>query len=388
MGLSCMKKVRHVVIAIPCLNRGGTEMQTLCLVKALVFSGFRVTVLCYFEYDRAVVDEYRAAGGDVVLMDMVRSIGQLSFVGKLRNTIAGLKPDVVHVQYMTPGALAIVAARLAGARRVLATVHQPYSSWHSPLWKVLLRLSALLCDHFIAVSLAAESSWFGRSRDIADVPDSLLPKHFTLHNAVDVSCVQVLAASEEAARLRSGYAESGCFVFGYIGRLSHEKGADILFDAFELLAQRYAAVCLLVVGDGPERASLEHRYGVRQWWRRVTMAGRQDWENAMRHFAAMDAVVVPSRFEGFGLSAVEAMAASLPVVASDAGGLGEIIAHGQNGLLFECGNVSGLLACMERLLLEPQTRRRLCLDARRRASDFDIELFNRKIRKLYNTPLS
>ncbi|NTV20912.1 MAG: glycosyltransferase [Chlorobium limicola] len=382
-----MKKARHVVIAIPCLNRGGTEMQTLCLVKALVFSDFRVTVLCYFEYDRAVVDEYRAAGGDVVLMDMVRSIGQLSFAGKLRNTIAGLKPDVVHVQYMTPGALAIVAARLAGARRVLATVHQPYSSWHNPLWKGLLRLSALLCDHFIAVSLAAESSWFGSCRDIADVPDSLLPKHFTLHNAVDVGRVQALVASEEAAGLRRRHHESDCFVFGYIGRLSHEKGADIFFDAFELLAQRYAAVCLLVVGDGPERSSLEHRYGVRQWWRRVAMAGRQDWENAMRHFAAMDAVVVPSRFEGFGLSAVEAMAASLPVVASDAGGLGEIIANGQNGLLFECGNVSGLLACMERLLLEPETRRRLACDAGRRASDFDIELFNRKIRKLYNTPL-
>lgn len=377
----------YVVIAIPCLNRGGTEMQTLHLVRALVHFGHKVSVLCYFEHEPTVVDEYRSAGAFVMLMGIDRGIGQASFVWTLRNALAECAPDAVHVQYMTPGALAIVAARFAGIRTVYATVHQPYSSWHTPLWKLLLRCSALLCKHFIAVSLAAESSWFGSSRDIGDVSDPLLPKHFTLHNAVDVSRVQALVESEEAAGLRSRYHESGCFVFGYIGRLSHEKGVDILFDAFELLSERYAGICLLVVGDGPERSSLEHRYGVRQWWRRVTMAGRQDWENAMRHFAAMDAVVVPSRFEGFGLSAVEAMAVSMPVVASDAGGLGEIIANGQNGLLFECGNVSGLLACMERLLLEPETRRRLACDAGRRASDFDIELFNRKIRKLYNTPL-
>lgn len=384
MGLSCMKKVRHIVIAIPCLNRGGTEMQTLCLVKALVFSGFRVTVLCYFEYDRAVVDEYRVEGCKVMLMNMDRSISRMALIVRLRSVFIDLKPDVIHVQYMTPGALAVIAARLSGVHQVFATVHQPYSSWHSPVWKILLRSSAFLCDHFISVSQKAESSWFGTSHNFTDYERIALPKHFTIHNAVDIDLVETLTQSEEAMALKKKICESGHFIFGYIGRLSYEKGVDILFDAFDILAQQYKSIDLVIVGDGPEMATLRDRYSSKVWWGNVRFVGKQSWKNAIQYLSVMDAVVVPSRFEGFGLSAVESMAASKPVIASDAGGLGEVIENNRSGLLFRNENVVDLASAMVMLLKYPEDCLRLACNAKRRSNMFDVKRFNENIHDLYN----
>jgi L-malate glycosyltransferase len=358
-------------------------MQTLYLVKALVRFGHKVRVLCYFEHEPAVVDEYRLEGADVLLMGIDRGIRQASFVGILRKELAGCAPDAVHVQYMTPGALAIVAARLAGIRTVYATVHQPYSSWHSPLWKLLLRCSSLLCTHFMVVSRIAEESWFGSSRLMTGTEAGSLPRHFTLHNAVDTAAVRDLVRSEAALALKHSYCRVNRVIFGYVGRLSHEKGADVLFDAFALLAGRHAGAFLLVVGDGPERTALESHCRNEGLHERVFFAGKLSWSEAMQHLAVMDAIVVPSRFEGFGLSAVEAMAAAKPVIASRAGGLSEIITHGHDGLLFENGNHRELSAMMEMLLLHPVKRAGFSRQAFQRASDFDVAHFNRKIRKLY-----
>ncbi|NTV97590.1 MAG: glycosyltransferase family 4 protein [Chlorobiaceae bacterium] len=372
-----------VLIAIPCLGRGGTEIQTLYLVRVLVRSGYKVCVLCYFEHDDSVVDEYRTVGCTVQLMGMARSMGPAAVVGALRKAISAFSPDVVHVQYMTPGALSILAARLAGVKTVVATVHQPYSAWHSPVWKILLRMSALLCNHFISVSLNAEISWFGNGVCIDDCAAHHLPRHFTIHNAVDVALVENLMQTACAGDLTGKNADAKGFVFGYIGRLSHEKGVDVLVDAFGILAGRYCNIRLLVVGGGPERAILDARYSSCDWWKRVLFAGTQSWENAMRHLTAMDAVVVPSRFEGFGLSAVEAMAGSRPVIVSAAGGLSEIVENNRSGLIFENESVADLVTRMELILLQPAFKYGLSVEAKRRAKEFDVDHFNRRISRFY-----
>lgn len=372
-----------VLVAIPCLYRGGTEIQTLYLVKALKFDGHEVCVVCYFESDPLVVEEYRSAGCDVMLMGLTRGLGSMAFIGRLRQMLAEERPDIVHIQYMTPGALAIVAARLAGVSRIFATVHQPYSEWHSPLWKLMLRSSAMLCNHFISVSLTAEKSWFGSGHVLMDAQRHPFPWHFTIYNAVDTGSVSELVRSPEALELKNRYGAGDCFVFGYAGRLSREKGLDILFEAFAGLAGQYRNFSLLVIGEGSEKTVLESRYRESSWWDRVSFVGRMSWNETMMHIAAMDVVVVPSRFEGFGLIALEAMAASKPVIASRAGGLVEIISHEENGMLFDVGDSAGLSEMMKRIFLDFSLRSSLADRAVRRASDFDTQYFERKIRNLY-----
>lgn len=373
-----------VCVAIPCLNRGGTEMQTLYLVRALKLSGHVVEVVCYFQYDTVVVGEFEASECTVTLMNLDRKAGAFATTRSLRTYFASRRPDVVHVQYMAPGALPILAARLAGVRRVFATVHQPYTKSHGVHAMVLLRSAALMCDHFIAVSEVAEKSWFGGSGGNASGTFDRYPQHFTLHNAVDVEMVSGLASVSKHTSLGLNGLVS-YFIFGYVGRLRHEKGVDILFEAFAKVSGTHEEARLLVVGDGPDLPFLKERFGREPWWRNVLFTGEQSWEEAMKYFSLMDTVVVPSRFEGFGLTAVEAMASSLPVIASRTGGLGEIVCHGESGLLFENGNVKELEQAMELLLGDSAMRERLSFNAKKRAEFFDIRLYNERIISFYNS---
>ncbi|MCF8383429.1 MAG: glycosyltransferase family 4 protein [Chlorobium sp.] len=375
----------NVLIAIPCLLRGGTEMQTLYLVKALVKAGHNVEIICYFEFDMKVVEEFGGSEGRVILLNLDRSSGFLRIIGELRKCFAGRRPDAVHVQYMAPGALAIIAARLAGIRIVLATVHQPYTVSHGPHAKMILRVAAKLCDSFISVSRNVEQSWFGNSCGDPLHDSEHFLKHCTLYNAVDAARVIELSGSPTDDILAIREKNGSMFIFGYLGRVRHEKGLDILFEAFAQLSKKYNNTRLLIVGDGPDLPVLKETYGHESWWPYVLFAGEMPWENAMRYFFAVDAVVVPSRFEGFGLSAVEAMAASKPVIASRAGGLSEIITHGLDGLLFQNGSNKELSAMMEVLLLDPVKRAELSRNAHQRASDFDVVHFDRKIRNLYKS---
>jgi len=372
----------RVLLAIPCLMRGGTEMQSLYHAKALLSGGYTVDVVCYFEFDKGVVDDFRQAGCTVSLLHLKRGGGKSAFISVMKDFYRASRPDVLHVQYMTPGALSIIAARLAGLTTILATVHQPYTRAHGLMALILLRASALLCTKFFAVSKAAERSWFGSSNDCEK--QLRFSRHCTIHNAVDTQRVAALSGSVQAAVLKQHYRFSDVFVFGYIGRLSHEKGVDILFEAFGKLAQRRNGIRLLVVGDGEEKAELERTFGSEIWWSSIAFAGKQTWETAMAHLAAMDAVVVPSRFEGFGLSAVEAMAAAKPVIASDTGGLSEIVRHGKSGLVFQNGDVTELAGLMDELVENASLRNLLAEDAKKCAETYDISVYEKKIISYYN----
>jgi len=117
----------------------------------------------------------------------------------------------------------------------------------------------------------------------------------------------------------------------------------------------------------------------------VVIAGLQTWENAMKHLRLIDVLVVPSRFEGFGLSAVEGMAASLPVIASNTGGLKEIIQDGESGLLFGTGNIEELTERMLRLYDDKALIQSVSARARERAMEFDAENYNFKVEHFYNS---
>ena len=130
-----------VTIAIPCLLQGGTEFQTLQLARVLRGAGHEVSVCCYFERDPAMVARFEETGARVELLGLDRSTSLLRLLGELRKWFAAAKPDVVHVQYMAPGFVPVLAARLAGVPRVFATVHQPATP-HGWKARLLLRLAA------------------------------------------------------------------------------------------------------------------------------------------------------------------------------------------------------------------------------------------------------
>jgi glycosyltransferase involved in cell wall biosynthesis len=158
-------------------------------------------------------------------------------------------------------------------------------------------------------------------------------------------------------------------VIAFVGRLVTTKGLRTLLEAAQILHRANKPFTVLIVGDGPERRSLESSINALQLSGIVRFAGRLDARQLEVLLTSVSIVVVPSvGGEVFGLALAENMLRGLPVVASNLGAFVEVL--GDAGLTFETGNSVALAAQLLRLLDDPQLRTTLGRRARERASEF------------------
>jgi glycosyltransferase involved in cell wall biosynthesis len=333
-----------------------------------------------------MVSEFNTNNCEVLLLKLNRNISSLKFMKTLRNVFKKNNPELVHVQYMAPGMLPIVAARLAGVKKVLATVHQPYTRSHGIKAKLFLRFSSMLCKHIIVVSKNAEISWFGSGIEFSEIPENKkLPKHFTIYNAIDVKRLNSIKNNVDVLKERQKLkTNKDSLIFGMVSRLSPEKGIDIALEAFKRVIKEKYDAHLLIVGGGNEEDKLKEMFKALKISENVTFYGETNWADAMKQMALMDVVIVPSRFEGFGLSAAEAMAMCKPVLASDVFGLKEVVIDKKTGLTFTSENVIDLTQQLLKLLNNPEMLKKLGDTGFEHATlKFSTKVFKTKINKLY-----
>ncbi|WP_192349197.1 glycosyltransferase [Algoriphagus sp. Y33] len=374
------KKV--VGIGIPCLLVGGTEIQTLSLVKALVFETYLVDVICYFEFDPVMVKQFEETGARVTLLQWSRSMGAVQFIRCLVNVISTLNPIIFHVQYMAPGALPIVAARLAGVKKVIATVHQPKTASHGRFSGFILRSASKLCTSFLSVSKSTEESWFGSSHEFSlEKNYQKVFRHCTIYNSLDTAAIDL-----EVSQLSSMQSTDEVIRIGTVCRLNYVKGVDTLIEAFYILWKKDSeGIQLLIYGEGDDELRLKKMVADLGIGRAVLFYGKLAPSEVLPATAQMNIVVVPSRFEAFGLYAAEAMCIGKPVVASDTFGLAEVITDQETGLLFPVENTTELAEKLRSLIKDPSLRARLGQAARKSIKvRFDYTDYKKKVAKLYD----
>jgi glycosyltransferase involved in cell wall biosynthesis len=272
--------------------------------------------------------------------------------------------DLVHLHSPTAAGLgpAALAARLAGVPATLVTYHQVQPDRHPWRTRAINRaLHAGVIRAAIAVSHGVRSTLIAN----AGIPGGRIA---VIPNGVDVAPGPAHHETCDAAPAGLGERGPREIRIGYFGRLSPEKGVDLLLDAVRLLADRLPTARTFVVGEGPERLALEARAESLGLAGRVRFLGfRADARALMRQ---VDIVLHVPRYEGQGLAVVEAMAAERPVVASDApGGLSEVVVDGETGLLVSTGSAAATAEAVERLAADPRERERLGRNGRRRVEE-------------------
>ncbi len=168
----------------------------------------------------------------------------------------------------------------------------------------------------------------------------------------------------------------------FVGRVARSKGADVALEAFGMLADRFEGLELVFAGSGGCEGELRRRC------RRLGIQGRVRFEGVVSRerleelYSTSVALLMPSRREGFGLAALEAMAHGTPPVVSSAGGLPEVVEHGRSGLVVE-PEPGEVAEALEELLTSPEAWRRLSEGGRRRAAGFSWERTAREYHRIY-----
>lgn len=345
---------KTVIIGVPVLLLGGTEIHILTFVEALRSGGYDVTICCYYEFDESIVRRFRNAGANVILMKYERAKGLWYLAKGLIKLFREQRPDIVHIQYLAPGFIPIIAGRLAGIRTVFATVHIAGSVAHGRKAKLLLRSAAKLCTAFFCVSKGVEEFWF-RSSQVFDPAKIVIGRrHYTIYNAVDTEKITRTIKGTDKNALRASLGLGKKTILGIVGRLAHQKGHVVLLNALVTVLQKFPDVILLVIGKGPDRESLEQRVESLGIKKHIIWLGERGQEEVFRLYSIMDIFIMPSLYEGFGLAAAEAMAAGLPVVGTEVDGLSEIIEDGKTGYLVAAGNTAELAESIIKILSNPE----------------------------------
>ncbi|MDG3012794.1 glycosyltransferase family 4 protein [Rhodococcus sp. D2-41] len=155
----------------------------------------------------------------------------------------------------------------------------------------------------------------------------------------------------------------------YVGRLEYEKGVQDAIAALPKIRRTHPGTTLAVAGEGTQQEWLVEQARAGRVARSVTFLGRLDHDRLLGWLHGADAIVLPSRYEPFGIVALEAAAAGTPLVASTAGGLGEAVVDGVTGSSFEPGDVAGLAAAVCRALDDPRAAQTMAEAARQRLTD-------------------
>jgi glycosyltransferase involved in cell wall biosynthesis len=278
----------------------------------------------------------------------------------IRHLLRERRPQVLHTHTAKAGATGRVAAVLAGSARPGAVVHTYHghvlSGYFTPrrerAYRLVERALAFSTDALIAVSDEVRDDLvrFGVApRDKFEV----IPYGFDLDRRIDSS-------PETRAARRTAAGIDGTFVIGWAGRMTEIKRPG---DLVRVLAELPGAI-LVLAGDGELRSEVEQLARTLGVPDRLRLLGYID--DLGSWYGAFDVFLLTSANEGTPVVAIEALAAGVPVVATDAGGTSTVVDDGETGLLAPIGDVSALAAHIERLRADDELGRRLGAEGARR----------------------
>ena len=350
---------------------GGPALHVAYLTAGLRERGYDTTLvagsLARGEDSMAFV----ASGLDV---DVVR-IDQLGReISPLRDLVATLRlarlirrerPDILHTHTAKAGTVGRVAALLAGRRAPPIVVHTFHGhvlrGYFGPLRSRLFRL----LERWLAARTTALIAVSPQVRDDLVSLGVAPPERFAVIR-LGIELDQRVAGGQNGRLESRRYLgiPTDRFAVGWIGRMTAVKRTDDVLVAFKRLRDEGVDAVLCMVGDGPDREQLERRAHELGVVRDTLFLGYQ--EDVAPFYAAFDALVLPSSNEGTPVSAIEALAAGRPVVATRVGGVPDVVQEGEDGFLVEPGATDELADRLAQLARDPALRERMGSTGRER----------------------
>jgi len=377
-----VRKIRILHI-INSLDIGGNERFLLQVLEHLPGERFHLEVCVPDRGKDATRDLERECHRLRTRISIIRAVGNLDarVFPKLKRLITRGRYDIVHTHLIYSQIYGRLAAAAAGAKCVVSSEQNIYKVKARPPFRWVERWLSSLTDRIIACSNPV------RDHLVRNVGINPL-KVVVVPNAVDTNVFfPIRKQSPLSARVKNlrrglGIGE-GDVVIGTVGHMSRQKGQKFLVEAIPLVRLRYPRAKFVFVGKGELRKNLQKQARALGVEEAVRFAGiRKDVPILLNCF---DVFVLPSLWEGFGTALIEALACGAPVVATEVGGIPEVIDHGEDGLLVPPGVAHPLARSIIRLLDNPSLRRDMIYRGLRKAvGRFNVTRMAETMAKIYS----
>ncbi len=336
-------------------TEGGTRRHLRDLVEALDPAEFLLTLAVSLGRDPAFHEDlaaYAARGVPVTEVPMKRGIAPFSdllCLARLVCLVQRVRPDVIHAHSAKAGWL----ARLAGAACQVPVVYTPHA------FPFLMVCGTI----FKWAYWVLEKGLRGQTAALIAVSEEEVREALRLGYArerVHLITNGVATCKEGGATVRA----AGRLQVGFFGRLTLQKGPDVLVDAVSCVISHVPHVTFVIYGDGELAEVLRAQVEALQLTANVEFRGACGQGETVARMREFDVVVVPSRWEGCPYIVLEAFQAGVPVVASSVGGVPDLIRDGVNGVLVVGGSAEALCDGLLSVLRDPDKRQRLAKQGR------------------------
>lgn len=352
----------RITFVIPSLSSGGAERVLILLAQAFINKAYQVNVVTLStannDFYTLPVGTNRLAlgilGNSANPLNAI--VNNLSRLSKLRKAICSTKPDVV-ISFVTETNILTIISLLQTGIPVIATEHcDPNLMSYGRIWEKLRRFSYPYATKIVSVSKGVDNGfdWLSTTKRAI-----IYNPFLTIENNYNQIDLPIDADSDKKWMIS-------------MGRLTYQKGFDILLSAFAQVANNYPNWQLIILGKGEQRPELEKLVEHLSLTDQVILAGVI--KNPFPILKKADLFVMASRFEGFPMSHGEAMACGCPIIATDCpSGPREIIRHDIDGILVPTEDVSALAQAMDSLMSNEKKRIRLASRATEVTERFSLE---------------
>ena len=389
-----MTEHREAVKVVNLVTRliiGGVSPHVANLMRGLDRTKYEQQLVCGLEGfgEQSILEQFEAQGISPILIPRLVGNPRLNVSDVLAfalifRLLRRQRPMILHTHTSKAGLLGRVAGRLSGVPIIVHTFHglvlkDHYGRVKTNGVRAVERCLARFSDCLIVVNEQDKKDLIACRVASADkievIPLGLELKHFIDNR------------NPRGVLHRELGLDSDCKLLGIVGRIAPIKNHRLFFDAMARVLEEYATAHLVVVGDGDLRPEMERYVREAGIANKVSFLG---WRHDLPQlYTDLDVVVISSKNEGTPVTAIEAMAAGRPVVATRVGGLPDVISDGETGYLVAPGSVEQLASAVKRVLQDSETTDRLRLRAResvkhkfaveRLATDMDL-LYRRLLR--------
>lgn len=330
-----MKKVK--VVHITQATIGGVEEYIKLFLSNFDKNKYEMELIC--PGDGLLRREAEELGVKVNIIDMTREISLIDdykAYKKLKKVISEINPDIVHIHSSKAGILARLAIRKLKIPCVYNAHGWSFSMKCSEAKKQIYASAEKVCAKYtdMIVNISTYEQNLALEYKVANSQ-----KMTVIYNGIDLNKYS-RGYSRNEILSKLGIPENA-YVIGMVGRITEQKSPQTFISIAKEISNIFENAYFILVGDGDLIEEIQRSIEEKQLKDKVIITG---WTNEVaKYISTFDVAILTSKWEGFGLVLAEYMASGKPIVASNVGGIPNVISHNHNGILIEPNDVEGFI---------------------------------------------